>query len=52
MDSLQEPSNNVTEALGEHRGVSKELDLCMSLVRALSYKKHFTIGLVFSGGYF
>ncbi|NJR41757.1 MAG: hypothetical protein HC767_02920 [Akkermansiaceae bacterium] len=32
-DRLHEPSNTVTEALSDHSGVKKELDLCISLVR-------------------
>lgn len=32
-ESLQEPSHTVTEAVVEHAGVSKELDICISLVR-------------------
>lgn len=31
-NSLQEPSNVITEAVREHAAVSKELDLCLSLV--------------------
>jgi hypothetical protein len=34
-ERLQQPSCTVTEALEEHAGVRKELDLCISLVRFL-----------------